>query len=311
MKQRLVFLFILISIASFSQYNTPYRSNVVNSALDQMVNEFEIQIFPEELDSLKNNRKSLEDGEITIYWSKYNKTPHFKFSVIDGNVDGTFYCWNKYGILTTVGQYSNDSTWSFIQGYFLVSDTTFKSGTWRYYGLSNPIDSTYYSGHITERNYKIKYDNYGKYTEKWYYLSGQIWEDRCFTKEDGLIYSVIYNSDGTKYRETEVMQNCTLGFSWDETGDLKNIFINDKMYYWICLKRGDEEFFHYKLKDPQNKREELTNPDGFNFQTRLFYPNGNIMEFEDRLAGIKILYDENGQVIKVEKRKGVKIKRMK
>jgi len=161
-----------------------------------------------------------------------------------------------------------------------------------------------------DREYKITYDSLGEFNQEWSYLNSQVWEKRKFNRDLGLILEEVYNKDGTKYSDFEKLKNCTISRKWDQKGNLKWIVIDNKMEYWITLRRGeDEPYFHYKLDDLENKREELTNPKGENFQSRLFYPNGNLMEFYDNKAGIRILYDENGELLRIEKRKGVKIKK--
>lgn len=308
---------ILISILTlilnfcFGQYNHDFRTLTRNSELDKLHHSFERVVFSNEIDSLFKIREQLKDGEKIIYWDSLKQKPHFRFETMNGKLSGPFYCYNVNGILTTVGNYYNDSLWTFRKGYFLLHDTTFKVGLWRYYALSNSFDSTYYSASTIDRDYKIPFDNFGKFEQEWTFLNGQVWEKRVYDKVLGLIEQRIYNKDGTDYSDFERQKNCTISRKWDNEGNLKWINIDNKMEYWITLRRGfveEDPLFHYKLKDPENKREELTNPQGENFQTRLFYPNGNLMEFYDNKAGIRITYDENGNLLKVEKRKGVKVK---
>jgi len=301
-----IFLTVILNVC-FGQYNHDFRSTTRNVGLDKLNNSFEKVVIPEEVDSLFLVRKKLANGETIIYWDNLKQKPHFRFEIKDGKIDGSFYCYNVNGILTTVGNYYNDSLWSFRNGYFLISDTTFKVGSWRYYALQNSFDSTYYSAMTIDRTHKVPYNNLGTFNQTWTFLNGQSWETKTLSKIQGLIEQHIFNKDGSNYSDFERQKNCTISRKWDKEGNLKWITVNNKMEYWITLRKGDD-FSHYKLSDPENKREELTNPNGENFQTRLFYPNGNLMEFFDKKAGIRILYDENGDLIKIEKRKGVKVK---
>lgn len=311
MNRLLITIILSISFTyCFGQYNHDFRVETRNPGLDKIHNSFERVVVPEEIDSLFLNRYNLKNGEKIIYWDSLKTTPHFRFETINGHVNGAFYCYNINGILTTVGNYSNDSLWTFRNGYFLLHDTTFKVGHWRYYSLQNSLDSTYYSAFTIDREYKVPYDSLGVFNQEWSFLNGQVWERKTFRRDLGLLEEDVFNKDGSKYSDFEKLKNCTITRKWDDKGNLKWMTINNKMEYWITLRRGENEpFFHYKLDDPENKREELTNPKGENFQSRLFYPNGNLMEFYDNKAGIRILYNENGELLRVEKRKGVKIKK--
>jgi hypothetical protein len=310
MRTRLTILFTFTLVYCFGQYNHDFRVGTRNAQLDKLHASFERVIFSSEIDTMFMNRVSISDGEKIVYWDSLKQRPHFRFETVNGNIHGPFYCYNVNGILTTVGNYYNDSLWTFRNGYFLLSDTTFKVGLWRYYALQNPFDSTYYSAFTMDRDYKILYDSTGCFIQQWTFLNGQVWEKRIFNAKKGLTEQKIFNKDGSNYSDFELLANCSISRKWDEYGNLRWITINDKFEYWITLRRGEERFFHYKLNDPECKREELTNPKGENFQTRLFYPNGNLMEFYDNKAGIRIKYDENGEVLQVEKRKGVKVKKM-
>lgn len=298
-------LFLLKVLICLCQVNTRYRSDIENPELDKRVNAFEIQNIPNELDSLYEIRNSINDGEITLFWSHNKAIPNFKFSVKNGNVNGPFYCWNRYGILTTVGNYSNDSIWSFRKGYFMLSDTTFKSGTWRYYALSNPKDSLYYYAHITERSYKIFYDKNNTYIEKWNFRDGQIWEERIFEKWKGLVVNKIFNENGTRYLYYELTQNSSIEMYWDDNGNTLYISIDNKTRYKITTQNG-KGFYNYKIKD-----EEKNNKNGESLNSKLYYPNGNLMEFYDEKTGIRILFDENGKPIKLKKGKGLKVREIK
>jgi YD repeat-containing protein len=73
----------------------------------------------------------------------------------------------------------------------------------------------------------------------------------------------------------------------------------------------NDDFSHWKLKNPENKREELYDSSGFNVQSRLFYPNGNVMQLTDHKNGIQLTYDEQGNLLKAERRKKGKWKDIK
>ena len=270
------------------------RQNTVNS---------NFSFGASKIDSLFFNKKNLETGEYIIYNDTIDTIPIFRLFIKDGNIDGV-YCYFKNGFLSEIGSYKNDSLWTFKKG---TEDTTFMIGAWSRYGRFKGFGD-YYWEHISTTYYKIPYDESGNYIEKWYHYGGKLWQYREYKKEYGLVVKKIFDYQGNTISTFEKFKNASVTKMFNNNGVLESISIDDKMSYWITLQKG-EEFSHYKLNDPKNKREELTNPKGENFQTRLFYPNGNLMEFYDKKAGIKINYNENGEVINIEKRKGVKIKK--
>jgi len=259
-----------------------------------------------DLDSLFENRISLRNGEYIIYNDTIETSPIFRLFITDGNINGVF-CFYKNGFLNEIGSYKDDSLWTFRTNR-TEADTTFMIGRWSHYGRFKTYEA-YEWRHILDNYYKMPFDSNGIYIEKWFHNGGNLWQYREYKKGLGLIKEKRKDYKGTLVSIFEKFDNTSILKKFDNDGNLESILIDDKMEYWIKLRDG-EESSHYKLDNPENKREELTNPEGENFQSRLFYPNGNLMEFYDRKAGIKIIYDENGEVIKVEKRKGVKIEKM-
>lgn len=313
MKVKLIIICILSLTKCFGQYNHDYRVETRNSQLDTLYTFLENASFSPDLDSLFINRLTILDGEKIVYWDSLEQNPHFRFKTKNGNIHGPFYCYNINGILTTVGNYYNDSLWSFRNGYFLLGDTTFKVGLWRYYALQNAFDSTYYSAFTMDREFKIIYDTAGNFKQNWTFLNGQQWESRVINRKKGLMKEEVYNKDGSNYSSFEFLPNCSITKRWDEYGNLKWIRINNGFEYRIVLRQGEQRFYKRGnlLEDPDCKREDLQNPSGEDFQYRFFYPDGNLMEFYDIKAGIRIRYDKNGEVFSVEKEKGVKIKKIK
>lgn len=302
---------LLISCSAIGQVNSKYRTLTRNAELDKLNNAIEKQVPSDSAEALFNRRKQLKDGDYSIYWDDVSKVLHYKFTLKDGNVHGTFYCWNAYGLLTTVGNYYNDSTWSFRSGYFLLADTTFKCGSWRYHMLSNPRDSAYYYATITDRKYKMPFDSTGLYKQEWFFRNGQLWEEKVYSKEQGLIKKMIYNEDGVPYSSFYKYPNCSITQDWDEMGNLQSIYVADKMSMDIELRKGEQRFYPSYSQDPESKRETLRDSNGKTIQERYFYPNGNLVKFIDEKAGITISYSEDGEVTKVEKEKGVKVSKMK
>jgi YD repeat-containing protein len=303
MTRILTILFSLVLSVSFGQTNTNYRVETENPELNKLFAGLENKSNNEILDTLFASRQKLPNGQYFTYWDKDKKIKEFAFNLKSGKVHGLFQCWNQNDILTTIGSYYLDSNWTFKKEYFLNDDTTFKIGTWRYYILQNQFDSTYYSAFIKQYRYKIPFGKDSTYEESWIYENGQKWEERTFFRGNGLVKEIIYNKDGSKYSYFEKFNNCSIEQTWDNEGRLKHININDKMRYWITLRAGEDKFFHWQLKDPENKREELYDSSGINTQTRLFYPNGNIMQFTDHKNGVQLTYDEQGNLLKMEKRK--------
>lgn len=289
----------------YGQYNQDYRVQNLNPHLISLYASFEKTGFSDEVDSLFLNRFQILDGCRIVYWHADKKIPRYKFNILDGNINGPFYCWNENGILTTVGSYREDSLWTFRDGYFLLGDTTFKVGRWRYYALQDPLDSTYNSAFTIDQNYKIPYDSLGLYTEHWTFLNNNLWEFRRFNIKRGLIFEQIFNADSSRYSDFELLENCSIYRKWDEEGNLKWICLKDKMDFILTFDVGDNRF---GLNEYVKTKDELINQRGENVQTRLFYSNGELMEFSDWKAGIKIRYNEDGNVVKIEKMKGVKVK---
>lgn len=288
----------LIYDVTVFQKNIIQKNNYVNSGSGFLFSD---------LDSLYENRTSLKTGEYVIFNDTIDTIPIFRIFISEGNINGVF-CFYRNGFLHDIGSYKDDSLWTFRTYMTENIDTTFMIGTWSMYGRFKTYEA-YEWRHILNKNYSIPFDSNGIYIENWLHNGGKLWQYREFKKGLGLILEKHFDYKGIPISTYEKFGNTSITKEFDDNGFIKSIFIDDKMNYWIALRKG-EEFLHYKLNDPESKIEQLCNPNDEDFQTRLFYPNGNLMEFYDKKAGLKIQYNENGEVIKVEKRKGVKIKKM-
>ncbi|MFA6517956.1 MAG: hypothetical protein WCU83_12560 [Bacteroidia bacterium] len=300
---QLTFIFTFIINITWGQYNHDYRTSTRNPELDNLMASYERQEFSKEIDSLYLIRSELADGEKIVYWDKNTQIPHFRFYITNGSISGPFYCYNPNGILTTVGNYYNDSLWSFAKGYFILNDTTFKVGLWRYYSLSNQFDSTYYYASTIDRYFKIPRNNDSTFSQEWTFLDGQLWEKRIFKSADQITEQRILNRDGSKYSDYEQFGNCYIHRKWGAGNNLKSIFISGKNEYHINLI-NDETYTKV------NQTDQLSDAQSNFLQSRKFYENGKLKEFFDVKAGIKIKYNDKGEVVKIEKRKGVKVSKM-
>ena len=297
---QLTLFFTFIINITWGQYNNDYRTSTRNPELDTLMASYERQEFSKDIDSLYSIRLKLTDGEKIIYWNTNKRIPHFRFYTTNGSINGSFYCYNPNGILTTVGNYYYDSLWSFPKGYFILNDTTFKVGLWRYYALSDQFDSTYYYASTIDRHFKIPFIKNDCFIQEWTFLNGQLWEKRLYNKTIGLIEERIFNKDGSKYSDFERLNNCSMFRKWDKKNNLKEIYIVEKNQRLINLINEET---YYKV----SQTDQLSDEQGNVIQFRNYFDNGSLKEFFDVKAGIKINYNDKGQVIKIEKRKGVKV----
>jgi len=300
---QLTLLFTFIIKITWGQYNQDYRVGTRNPQLDKLNSSFEKVVISKDVDSLFSFRHKLADGEKIIYWDSLRQRPHIIIYTKSGFINGPFYCYNFNGILTTVGNYYNDSLWTFMNGYFLLHDTTFKVGLWRYYALQDQFDSTYYSAFTIDRQYKVPIKDSDNFVQEWRFLNGQLWEKRVYKKTQGLVEERIFNKDGSNYSDFEILKNCSIHRKWDGKNNLKDIYIVEKNQRFINLI-NDETYYKVSQTD------QLSDEQGNVIQLREYYDNGNLKEFFDVKAGIKIKYNDKGQVTKIEKRKGVKVSKM-
>lgn len=293
---------MLKTLTSWGQYNHDYRVGTRNPQLDKLNASFEKVVFSRDIDSLFAVRYKTPGGEKIIYWDSLKQKPHFRFSIQNGAIHGPFYCYNPNGILTTVGNYYNDSLWTFRNGYFLLGDTLFKVGLWRYYSLQDEFDSTYYSAFTIDRQYKIPAIDGKDFIQEWTFLNGQLWERRVFNLLLGIGEQRIFNKDGTRYSDFENLGTSSISRKWDKNNNLANVLIEGKNQYYISLL-SDEPY--YKLSSDQ-----LSDKNNNMLQIREYYENGNLKQLIDVKGGIRIEYNDKGEVIKIKKRKGIKVTRL-
>lgn len=263
----------------------------------------------EKCDSLFKIKDSLKNGEYKIYYDNDEKYLGLCFNIIDGDVDGLFRDWDTYGLLTTIGYYYQDSSWTFRKGSFILSDTIFKIGNWRYYSCIGPKDQ--WEDYMTymQRTYKMIYNRDSLYHEVWNFKNGDIWKESVYHIKKGLISEEFYYSDGNIMSELQSFSNCIIEKSFEPNGILKQIKINGKIEYSINLAvDGSDNRLYGREKYIDGFIEKLYLPKDENkgFQERQFDSNGTLRVFTDYKNGIKLTYNDKGELLTVEEmKKGV------
>ncbi len=310
------FIYLILISLSFSTFSFGqlindvkfFQKNIINNS-DSIYLESKYKIT--NIDSVFENRKKLDDGEYVIFKDSIKPLPVFRIYVENGNINGIFCQYSSQGFLETIGGYKNDSLWTFRKLLNDVRDTTFRVGKWSGYArLYSGFSKNFYWQQYWEVHYKIPYDSNGQYFENWYHNGGQIWQQRIYEKTKGLVGESLFDHSGCRLSSFDKYEQTEIEKEWNTAGYLKSIKINGKMNYWISFMRDKETLTHYKLETSEDKMELLSIGDEDSFQTRFFYPNGQLKEFYDEKAGIRIIYNEKGEVLRIEKRKGVQIEIM-
>lgn len=254
----------------------------------------------ESIDSLYKIRKSLPDGLYRGYWDLNKKIRQVEFSIDKGKVNGLFRYWNSNGVLITIGTYLNDSLWTFKTNFFLLGKKTFKVGTWRYYILHNPTDSTLQGSTYREYCYNIPYSSDNSYYEYWPYNNGKKWEERTFRKGQGLIQDIIYMKNGNKLSEYDLYGKKKVKQIWDTQGNLKRLEINDSLSYNIDFDVDTLDYRFFKHAQHEIVEDVSTILSHIPIEERVFYRNGNLKQYTDYKNGIRLNYNDKGELLTIE-----------
>lgn len=304
-------MFFICSEFSFGQliYDVKFfQKNIINNA-DSVYLDSKFNIT--NIDSIYLNRKHLSNGEYVIFNDSNVSLPVFRINLNSGNIDGTFCQYNREGFLETIGSYKNDSLWTFRKLLIDVQDSTFKVGKWNeYVRLYSGYSKNYKWQQYRSKTYHIPYDSSGIYFENWYHNGGELWQERIYKKTKGLVLENQFNQYGLRISSFEKYEQIEIEKQWNKEGFLESLRINGQMSYWISFLREKDSFSHYKLNSTEDKLEQLSKGNEESFQTRVFFPNGQLREFYDEKAGIRIIYNEKGEVVRIEKREGVEIEIM-
>ena len=247
----------------------------------------------DQYDSLSMIKNKLKDGNYKLYYDKEKKNLALNFNVENGKINGLIREYDQYGDFYQIGTYYKDSIWTYYTSMDIIyPDSTFRIGNWLHYyrGLGNS----------RIENYKKIYNNDSLYFENWLYKNDTKWKESIYHQRKGLILEKYYYYNGQLESSYEVFPNNSIKQYFDTLGNLEKIEIHDKMDIKIRLTTGEERGF---IRNPELKSEFLSDSEGHDYQTRYFYPNGNLKEFFDVKSQIKISYDEKGEVLIIEKRK--------
>ena len=259
----------------------------------------------EKHDSLFSKKDSLKDGEYNIYYDNSKKHIAIRLNIVDGNAHGLFRHWDTYGLLTAIGNYYQDSLWTFRHDYFILSDTTFKVGNWRYYSCFGPKSE--WKKHTThiQRTYKMQYNSDSLFHELWKFKNDQTWKKSVYHMKQGLLSEIFFYTKGNKKSEFQSFPNCTIKKHFKSDGSIKDINIIGKVEYSIDLEVNKVNHLSYQgvlfldgwvenlysLQDNSNMSQE-----------RLFDSNGVLRVFIDHKNGIRITYNKKGELITIEER---------
>lgn len=176
--------FINDSLAKDSSWTARISMNLLYGSIDKV-------------DSLYQKKDQLKDGKYLTFWDNKSEIRQFEFYVKDGSIHGLFKYYNQYGIINVIGTYETDSLWTFKSDTFLYGDARFKIGSWRWYLMPNPNDSSHNSSFIKIAEYRIPYSD-SEYKELWTYKNRTPWIERYFREGVGLIKEVHYSKNGNK-----------------------------------------------------------------------------------------------------------------
>lgn len=278
---KFIVLFVMIPLFSISQKDsiTEYQKNW--------------QFVKHQYDSLFYIKNSLKDSTIKLYYDKEKKNIALIFNIENGKINGLFREYDQLGYFSQIGTFNNDSLWTFYKSREIIyPDSTFRVGNWLYYHRG--------IGSSTSDLFKMNYNKDSLYFENWLYKNDTKWKESIYHQRKGLILEKYYYYNGQLETSFEVYPNNSLKQYFDTLGNLAKIEIHDKMDIKIRLMTGKERGF---VLNPELKSEFLSDSNGNSIQSRYFYPNGNLKEFLDVKSKIKISYDEQGDVLFIERRK--------
>ena len=259
----------------------------------------------EKCDSLFSKKESLKDGEYNIYYDNDEKHLAISFNITDGNVNGHFRDWDTYGLLTTIGYYHQDSLWTFRNGSFILSDTTFKVGNWRYYSCLGPKAEWEKNTTYMQQTYEMQYNSDSLFHEVWKFKNGQTWKESVYHMTKGFLSEIFYYYEGNKKTQLQSFPNCTIEKSFEPDGAIKDININGKIEYSINLAADSIDYqFHYGEKYIDGWIENLytSQVESNRSQERLFDSNGVLRVFIDYSNGIRLTYNYKGELLTIEEK---------